>query len=86
MISGDVLTIFHWLWCDHLNDQFLEAVRSSEIELWDGTLSVMAPNEQAAHYFWDNRDRLLHTLGCQHLEIFIGEALFASSRDPLPEY
>ena len=86
MTPGCVLTIFHWLWCDHLSDQFLEAVRSSEIEIWEGTISVMSPHERAAHYFWDNRDRLLLTLGCQHLEIFIGESLFASSRDPLPEY
>jgi hypothetical protein len=61
-------------------EPFLEAVREAEIEIWEGTLSIMAKTVSSACCFWDCRERLLGTFHCDHIEIFVGEELIASSR------
>lgn len=64
----------------HSQEPFLDAVRQAEIEIWEGTLSIMAKTITAATCFWECRERLLGTFNCDHIEIFVGEELIASSR------
>ncbi len=64
----------------HSREPFLEAVRQAEIEIWEGTLSIMARTVSAATCFWECRERLLRTFNCDHIEVFVGEELVASSR------
>lgn len=62
-------------------EPFLEAVREAEIEIWEGSISIMAKTVSSASRFWECRERLLGTFNCDHIEIFVGEELIASSRN-----
>ncbi|WP_338442021.1 hypothetical protein VZG28_02595 [Synechococcus elongatus IITB4] len=58
---------------------FLRAVQTAEIERHGQTLSVMAQDLQMARCFWQRRQQLCAGLGCQVLEIYVGDRLVASS-------
>ncbi|AJD58909.1 hypothetical protein [Synechococcus elongatus] len=62
------------------SDLFLRAVQTAEIELLGETLSVMALDFHLAHCFWQRRQQLCASFGCELIEIYVGDRLVACDR------